>query len=550
MGQEILDIIEAVSIEKQLEQEIVFWALEESLAAATERKIGEDTDVQVNIDRKTGDFETFQRWTVVRMPEEGEDEESAEAAGTPGDEGAHAHAHFGAETEEADDVYRSPERHYTLEEALLKDPKAELGKTYLKQIDNIEFGRIAAQAARQVMFAKLREATRKRTAEDYRNRIGTLVQGPVKRQARIKDRVFIELDSLAEAVLLRRHQLEQDDFHLNTVVHAVLSEIEETPRGPQLILSRTAPEMVVALLRREVPEVAEQVVEIKAIAREAGGCTKIAVASRDARIDPVGACVGIGGVRVKQIMQELQNERIDIFEWDDDLVGLAIKAMGPAKPIRVHTDERRQALSFVVPEAQLARAIGRNGQNVRLASKLTGWAINVLSEEEEKEQQENQQQQEILEMTQQLDISEEIAKTLLDANLNSLEDLALAEPEQIAELPGMDADLAERIIDKASDLALSEVVLAGDQDSGPLDRELLEVAGMDPDLAYKLAQAGMSTRQQLADADIDEVLELAPEQDEDYIGTLIVAARSELLARARAAQSEAAAVAAAGSSES
>ena len=508
MNQDILDIISAVSSEKQMDPEIVFSALEESLAAATVRKIGDETDVKIDIDRKTGDYKTFRRWTVVRELEEGEDPEEVEDA-----------------------FFISDQRHYTLEQAreCEKDPKAELGKTYLRQIDNIEYGRISAQSARQVMYTKLREAERIRAAAEYQNRLGELVNGVVKRVARNRDKLFVELDSLAEAVLSRWHQLEQDDFHLNSMVHAVLSDIEQTARGPQLVLSRTDPAMVTGLLRREVPEVAEQVVEIKGIAREPGGCTKIAVASRDARIDPVGACVGIGGVRVKQIMQELQGERVDIFAWDDDLVKLAINAMAPAQPLRVLADERKQMLSFVVPQSQLARAIGRNGQNVRLASKLTGWAISVLSEEEAVEQQQQQQQEDRSELSKQLDLPEALTKALLDANLGSLEDIAIAETADLESLEGFDAKLAEHVIAKAGDLMFSEAVLAGTEDSGPLDMELLQLEGMDPDLAYSLSQAGITTRKMLAEASIDEVLEKVPGLDEDYLGKLILAARADLL---------------------
>lgn len=522
MNQDILDMVTTVSNEKNLEREVVFWVLEECLAAASKRKISLESDIRVRMDRKSAEYKTYRCWTVV--PEAPEENEESEQEPPPP-------FYSQQPLPEEENFFRHEDRHYTLEQALLKDPEAELDKVYEEQVENIDFSRITSQVGRNVLFAKLREAERLRTAKEYRDRVGELLHGTIKRISTNKERkFFVELDSMAEAMLPRHGQLEQDEFHLNMTVHAVLSKVEDTQRGPQLILSRTQPEMVIALLQREVPEVAEQVVEIKAIARQAGGCCKIAVASRDARIDPVGACVGIGGVRVKQIMQELKGERVDIFPWDDDVAKLVLHAMAPAQPVSVTLDERRKKIDFVVQQAQQARAIGRHGQNVYLASCITDWAIHVLSEEEAAQQQETQSEHERSELAQQLDISEEMARVLMDARIHSLDDLVEAEPEDLAKLEGLNEEEAEEMIDKASDLLLREVVLAGDEESGPLDQALVDLPGMDPELAQTLLQAGFGTREQLAAADLGEVMEQLPdlnEKSEDYIGTLIVAARRE-----------------------
>ncbi|MGI9345031.1 MAG: transcription termination factor NusA [Gammaproteobacteria bacterium] len=520
MSQAILDMISSVSAEKQLSQEIVFDALEAALAVATARKIGPEVDVRVDIDRSTGDYSSFRRWTVVRQISE------EELALLEEDE-----------SYIPEPYYLSSERHYTLEEALNEDPEAELGKQYLKSIENIEFGRIATQSARQVMFAKLKEAQSHRVAADYRNRLGQLVNGTVKKVMRNREKVLVELDAFAEAVLPRKYQLDQDEFQPNTVIYAVLEEIGEGMRGPQLILSRTSPAMVERLLEREVPEVAEQIVEIKGVAREPGGCSKVAVASGDARIDAVGACVGISGVRVKQVMQELQNERIDIFAWDDDLIKLASNAMAPAaQPIRVTADEQTQALNFVVPREQLARAIGRNGLNVRLASKLTGWAINVLSEEDEAEQKREQKQAEQSNLVDLLDVSEQVANALLAANIRTAEDLMMLEPEDLAELEGLDLDKANQMLDLASDILLREAVLEGSEDTSSVDKALIDLPDMDPDLAYQLSQAGFSTPRELGESGLDDVLEKLPDVDEDLVSQLILSARADIVAAANAEQ--------------
>ena len=345
MTKEILMVAEAVSNEKGVSREIIFEAIEQALATATKKRYDEEADIRVVIDRATGEYESYRRWLVVP------DEELA-LLGTQ----------------------------FTLEEAAEKDPSLKAGDIYEEQVENIGFGRIAAQTAKQVIVQRVREAERAQIVEEYSGRLGELVNGTVKKVTR--DNIIVDLGNNAEGLLPREQLVGREVFRINDRVRAVLAEVNPESRGPQLFLSRACPEMLIELFRIEVPEIAEQVIEIRAAARDPGSRAKIAVKTNDGRIDPVGACVGMRGSRVQAVSGELSNERVDIVLWDDNPAQLVINAMAPAEVESIVVDEDTHTMDIGVAEDNLAQAIGRSGQNVRLASELTGWQLNVMTEAE------------------------------------------------------------------------------------------------------------------------------------------------------------------------
>lgn len=344
-NKEILLVVEAVSNEKDVQPEVIFGAIEAALATATKKKHGVDIDVRVDIDRDTGDYDTYRRWTVV-----------------------------------ADDAVEDPLTETTLSAAQVEDPEIQLGDYVEEQIESIEFGRIAAQTAKQVIVQKVREAERAKTVEAFRDKVGELVTGVVKKVTR--DYIFIDLGNNAEAVIQREEMMPRETVRAGDRVRGLLYAISTENRGPQLFVSRTRPEMLEELFRIEVPEIGEEVIEIKGAARDPGSRAKVAVKTNDKRIDPVGACVGMRGARVQAVTGELNGERIDIVLYDDNPAQYVINAMAPAEVVSIVVDEDSRSMDIAVSEDQLAQAIGRNGQNIRLASELTGWELNVMTEED------------------------------------------------------------------------------------------------------------------------------------------------------------------------
>ena len=346
-SKEILMVADAVSNEKGLDKGVIFEAIESALATATRKFHDRDNiDCRVSVDQKTGDYETFRVWTVLE-----EDDEEFEQGS-----------------------------HMTPAEAKEKDPGLELGGTWEEKIDNVEFGRIAAQTAKQVIVQRVREAEREIVIAEYKHRVGELVNGTVKKVTR--DVVIVDLGGNAEACLPRDQMIPRESFRMGDRLRALLMDVRSEQRGPQLFLSRTSPEMLIALFKIEVPEISEQVIEIRAAARDPGSRAKIVVSTNDGRIDPVGACVGMRGSRVQVVSNELASERIDIIPWDDNPAQLVINSMAPAEVASVIVDEEKHTMDIAVEEENLAQAIGRNGQNVRLSSELTGWTINVMSLED------------------------------------------------------------------------------------------------------------------------------------------------------------------------
>jgi N utilization substance protein A len=489
MTKEILLVAEAVSNEKGVAEGIIFEAIESALAMATKKRYDEEADIEVTIDRATGDYETVRRWLVVP------DEELA-LLGTQ----------------------------FTTEEAVEKDPALKPGDVYQEKIENVEFGRIAAQTAKQVIVQKVRDAERAQVVELYQNRVGELVAGTVKKVTR--DNVIVDLGNNAEGLLPREQLVGRETFRINDRVRAILTEISSEARGPQLILSRACPEMLIELFKIEVPEIAEEVIQIRAAARDPGSRAKIAVKTNDQRIDPVGACVGMRGSRVQAVSNELDNERVDIVLWDDNPAQLVINAMSPAEVESIVVDEESTTMDVAVAADNLAQAIGRAGQNVRLASELTGWSINVMSVEDAVEKQEVEAGQVIKTFMARLDVDEDVAGILVDEGFTTLEEVAYVPLEEMTSIDGFDEDIAEELRARAKDSLLTMAIASEEQlgDQTPAE-DLLAMDGMEKQLAFILASRGIVTMEDLAEQGVDDLMDIE-DMTEERAGELIMTARA------------------------
>ena len=488
MNKEILLVAEAVSNEKGVDQDIIFQAIEAALATATKKRYDEDSNVQVIIDRKSGDYETFRSWEVV-------DDDTLAELGTQ----------------------------FTLEEAHEKDPELKAGDVYREQVENVEFGRIAAQTAKQVIVQKVREAERAKVVEEYRDRVGDLVSGTVKKVTR--EFIAVDLGNNAEARLPRDQLVGREIFRLGDRVRAILLEIQPEARGPQLMLSRSCPEMLIELFRIEVPEIAEQVIEIKGAARDPGLRAKIAVNTNDGRIDPVGACVGMRGARVQAVSNELSGERVDIVLWDDNPAQFVINAMAPAEIESIVVDEDAGSMDVAVAEENLAMAIGRSGQNVRLASELTQWQINVMSIDEWNSKQEAESSTIMETFMARLDIDEDVAGVLVEEGFTTLEEVAYVPIEEMLGIEGFDEEIAEELRARAKDALLTQALASEEQlDASEPQEDLLTMDGMDRHLAYLLASRGIATMEDLAEQAVDDLLDLEG-MDQERAAALIMKAR-------------------------
>lgn len=488
MSKEILMVVDAVSNEKGVPKETIFEAIEAALASATKKRfLEEEVDIRVKIDRKTGQYETFRRWTVV------DDEDFSEpAAELPLSEAQEEGRHVG-------------------------DIKEEL-------IDSIEFGRIAAQTAKQVIVQKVREAERAEVVRQYMEQQGQLVSGSVKKVTR--DGVIVDLGGNAEAYLARHEMIPSEKFRMNDRVRAVLLEVSPHQRGHQLILSRACPEMLVELFKIEVPEISEQLIEIRGAARDPGLRAKIAVKTNDRRIDPVGACVGMRGSRVQAVSTELNNERIDIVLWDDNPAQLVINAMAPAEVASIIVDEDTHSMDVAVAADNLAQAIGRGGQNVKLARELTGWRLNVMTEEEASGKQAQETDTLVQSFIQQLDVDEDLARLLVDEGFTGLEEVAYVPAEEFLEIDGFDEDLIAELKRRAKDALLTQEI-ASEEALAEVDPEgsFLDLDGMDRSLAAVLAQRGVKSLDDLAELAIDDLMDIES-MTEERAGKLIMAARA------------------------
>jgi N utilization substance protein A len=490
-NKEILLVADAVSNEKGVSREVIFKALESALASATKKRYPEEEtiDCEVIIDRQTGNYETFRKWTVV-----------------------------------PDDQLATLGSEFTIEEAHEVDPGLKAGDVYRIKIDNVEFGRISAQTAKQVIVQKVREAEREIVVNEYLGKVGKLVSGTVKKVTR--DNVIVDLGNNAEGLLPRENLIRGETFRMNDRIRALLLEVRSEVRGPQLLLSRTSPQMLIELFKIEVPEISEEIIEIKAAARDPGSRAKIAVKTNDKRIDPVGACVGMRGSRVQVVSGELANERIDIILWDDNPAQLVINAMSPAEVASIVVDEDTHTMDVAVAEENLAQAIGRNGQNVRLCAELTGWAINVMSEEKAADKLQQESASIIDIFMKALDVDEEVADILAQEGFTSLEEIAYVPIEEITQIPDFDEEIANELRNRAKDALLTRAI-ASEEDiskAGIAD-DLLNMEGMDNKLALELAKLGIKTMEDLAEQAVDDLL-VIDGMDEERAGKLILTARA------------------------
>ena len=490
MSKEILLVVESVSNEKGVPNDIIFDALELALATATKKRYQEEVEIRVQIDQEPGDYDTFRRWQVI----------------------------------EDDEPMEFPSAQMTVSAAQYDEPELQIGDYVEEQVESVGFGRIAAQTAKQVIVQKVREAERAQVVDAYREKVGELVNGQVKKVNR--EAVIVDLGNNAEAILPREEWIPRETFRIGDRLRALLKEVRPEARGPQLALTRTNPAMLIELFKIEVPEIADGVIEILGAARDPGSRAKIAVKTNDGRIDPVGACVGMRGSRVQAVSGELCNERIDIVLWDDNVAQLAINAMSPAEVVSIVVDEETNSMDIAVGEDNLAQAIGRGGQNVKLASELTGWTLNIMTEEEAADKQNEETGSIIERFMAQLDVDEDVAIVLVEEGFTTLEEVAYVPQEEMIAIEGFDEEIVDELRSRAKS-ALTTMELASEEElenTTPAD-DLLEMDGMDRRLAYQLAQIGVITMEDLAEQAVDDLLEVEG-LDEERAGQLIMTARA------------------------
>ncbi len=502
MNKEILMVVDAVSNEKGVDKEIIFEAIEAALASATRKRHGEDIDVRVAIDRETGDYETFRRWKVF--------------------------ADDSTELEE-------PQRELRLDDAVDIDPAAEPEGFVEVPMESIAFGRIAAQTAKQVIVQKVREAERAQVVEEFQERVGEMVSGLVKRVDR--NGIFVDLGGNAEAFISREDMIPREPVRPQDRIKGLLREVRSEQRGPQLFLTRTSPQFLVELFKIEVPEVGQDLIKILGAARDPGLRAKIAVRSLDQRIDPVGACVGMRGSRVQAVSNELAGERVDIILWDDNPAQFVINAMSPAEVVSIVVDEEDHSMDVAVEEEKLSQAIGRGGQNVRLASELTGWELNVMTAEDAEDKNERESKDLGETFMKQLDVDEEIALILVQEGFSSIEEIAYVPESELVEIEEFDPDIVTELRNRARDVLITQAIVREEKiDEAEPAEDLLSLDGMSKELAFLLASKGVVTREDLAEQAVDD-LEDIEDLDPEKAGELIMAARAHWFEEAEQAES-------------
>jgi N utilization substance protein A len=486
MSRELLLLVDALAREKNVNKDVVFGALEQAIGSATKKRFTEDVEVRVAIDRNTGEYESFRRWQVV-----------------------------------PDDAVEFPAHQIPLSKA-----KEEYGdvavEDYIEEpLETIEFGRIGAQTAKQVILQKIRDAEREQLLQDFLARGDKLATGAIKRMER--GNAVIEVGRV-EAVLPRDQMIPKENLRVGDRVRAYVLRIDRSLRGPQLVLSRTAPEFIIELFRLEVPEIEQGLLEIKSAARDPGVRAKIAVFTSDRRIDPIGTCVGMRGSRVQAVTQELAGERVDIVLWSDDPAKFVIGALAPAEVSGIVVDEEKHSMDVVVDEENLAIAIGRSGQNVRLASELTGWQINLMSQEESQRKSDEESASVRALFVEKLDVDEDLANLLIQEGFSTLEEVAYVPINEMLEIEGLDETIVNELRSRAKDALLVEEIRSEESIEG-VDQDLLALEGMDTKLAAKLAGGGVKTRDDLGDLAVDELVELGG-VDETRARELIMKARA------------------------
>jgi transcription termination/antitermination protein NusA len=491
VSRELLLLVDALAREKNVHKEVVFGALELALASATKKRFNDDVEVRVAVDRDTGEYESFRRWQVV-----------------------------------ADDAVEFPPHQISLSEAQKQYGDIQLEDYIEEPLEPIEFGRIGAQTAKQVILQRIRDAEREQLLQDFLSRNEKLVSGAIKRMER--GDAIIEVGRL-ESRLPRDQMIPKENLRVGDRTRAFLSRIDRAARGPQLILSRTAPEFIMELFRLEVPEIEEGLLEIKSAARDPGIRAKIAVHTNDRRIDPIGTCVGMRGSRVQAVTQELAGERVDIVLWSADPAQFVIGALAPAEVSSILVDEDKHAMDVVVDEENLAIAIGRNGQNVRLASELTGWTINLMTEQDAQKKNEEESASVRQLFMEKLDVDEEVANILIQEGFSSLEEVAYVPIQEMLEIEGLDEATVNELRSRARDALLVQAI-ASEEKAESTDLDLRSLEGMDGDLLAKLAEGGIKTRDDLADLAVDELVEIGGVEDE-RAKALIMKAREHWFAQ-------------------
>jgi N utilization substance protein A len=486
MSRELLLLVDALAREKNVNKEIVFGALELALASATKKRIHDEAEVRVAIDRATGNYDSFRRWQVV-----------------------------------ADDEYVNEYLQIPLSDARKDDADVEAGDYLEEPLEPIDFGRIGAQAAKQVILQKIRDAEREQILQDFLERKEHVVSGTIKRMER--GNAIVEAGKI-EAVLPRDQMIPKENLRVGDRVRAYLLRIDRGARGPQIILSRTAPEFVIKLFELEVPEIEDGLMELKACARDPGMRAKIAVKSNDPRIDPIGTCVGLRGSRVTAVRNEIGGENIDIVLWSADPAQFVIGALSPAEVTSIVVDEEKHAMDVVVDEDNLAIAIGRSGQNVRLASELTGWTINLMTQDESAKRAEAEYAVTRVVFMEKLDIDEELADLLIEEGFSTLEEVAYVPLAEMLEIDGLDEDIVNELRNRARNVLLTEAI-ATEEKLESVAEDLIGLEGMTKELAAKLAEHNIKTRDDLAELAVDELLEIAG-IDEARAKELILKARA------------------------
>ena len=486
MSRELLMLVDALAREKNVEKDIVFGALELALASATKKRFKDDVDVRVEIDRDTGEYKSFRRWQIV-----------------------------------ADNDHEIPAQQIALTDAHERDPNLQVNDFVEEPLEPVEFGRIGAQTAKQVILQKIRDAEREQILNDFLQRKEFIVTGAIKRMER--GNAIIESGRI-EAALPKDQMIPKENLRIGDRVRAFLLKVDRNNRGPQLILSRTVPEFLVKLFEMEVPEIEEGLLEIKAAARDPGSRAKIAVKSNDPRIDPIGTCVGMRGSRVQAVTAELAGERVDITLWSPDPAQFVINALAPAEVSKITVDEESHSMDVVVDEENLAQAIGRNGQNVRLASELSGWELNIMTEEESLKKNEVESATVRKLFMERLDVDEELAGILIQEGFTTLEEVAYVPINEMLEIESFDEDTVNELRSRARNALLVEAI-ASEEHVENVASDLLTLEGMDNETARVLAAKGVTTQENLADLAVDDLVELTG-IDAERAKQLIMTARA------------------------
>ena len=488
MNKEILVVVDMVSNEKGVNKDVIFNALECAIASATKKNYEHEVDISVHIDRKTGGYKAFRRWQVV-----------------------------------ADENIESPELQISLTDAITENPDINLGELFEAEIESVGLDRIGAQTAKQVIVQKIREAERQQIVEAYEDKQGDLISGSVKRI--VRGNVIIDLGGHAEALITREDMIHRESVRIGDHLRGYLQTVRSEPRGPQLFLSRTAPEFLIKLFALEVPEIGENIIEIVSASRDPGLRAKIAVRTNDGRVDLGGGCIIKSGSRVAAISNELAGERVDIIVWDENPAQFVINAMSPAEVVSIIVDEDNNTIDVAVQEEQLSLAIGRSGQNVRLASQLTGWNLNVMTEAQAEEKHEKEAIAVLKMLMSNLDIEEDIASVLVQEGFSSLEEIAYVPLQEMLEIQEFDENIVKELRQRAKKLLQAAALKEEEEKKVQVTEELRTMAGMNDELAQQMARHGFLTMNDLAEQSVDDLL-ILDGMDEKQAGELIMTARA------------------------